>query len=88
MNRLHPILIAIVVGMVAIASGHAAIILNATLTNAQENPPAVPTTPTGAAQTGVIRRRGVHSERLTNCHVVHGRNLQHRCHRDANTGPE
>ena len=50
MRRLHPILIAIVVGMVAITSGHAAIILNATLTNEQENPPAVPTTSTGAAR--------------------------------------
>jgi hypothetical protein len=42
MCRLHPTLIAIVVGMVASASGHA-IVLNATLTNDQENPPAVPT---------------------------------------------
>jgi CHRD domain len=45
MCRLHPTLIAIVVGMVASASGHA-IVLNATLTNDQENPPAVPTTST------------------------------------------
>jgi hypothetical protein len=44
MRRLHPILIVIVVGMMASASGHAVTILSATLTNAQENPPAVPTT--------------------------------------------
>jgi len=44
MRRLNPILIVIVVGMVATASGHAVTILHATLTNAQENPPAVPTT--------------------------------------------
>jgi hypothetical protein len=49
MRRLHPILIVIVVGMVASASGHA-IVLKATLTNAQENPPVVPTTSTGAAR--------------------------------------
>jgi hypothetical protein len=48
MRRLNPILIVIVVGMVATASGHAVTILHATLTNAQENPPAVPTTTTGA----------------------------------------
>ena len=42
MRRLNPILIVIVVGMVATASGHADTILRATLTNAQENPPAVP----------------------------------------------
>jgi hypothetical protein len=41
---LNPILIVIVAGMVATASGHAATILHAILTNAQENPPAVPTT--------------------------------------------
>jgi hypothetical protein len=35
MRRLHPILIAIVVGMLAGATGHASV-LNATLTNAQE----------------------------------------------------
>ncbi|HEY5707322.1 MAG TPA: CHRD domain-containing protein [Terrimicrobiaceae bacterium] len=50
MRRLHPILIVIVMGMVASDSGHAAIVLNATLTNAQENPPVVPTTSTGAAR--------------------------------------
>ena len=44
MRRLNPILIVIVVGMVASASGHADTVLRATLTNAQENPPAVPTT--------------------------------------------
>ena len=44
MRRLNPILIVIVVGMVASASGHADTVLSATLTNAQENPPAVPTT--------------------------------------------
>ncbi len=48
MRRLNPILIVIVVGMVASASGHADTILHATLTNAQENPPAVPTTSTDA----------------------------------------
>jgi hypothetical protein len=47
MRRLNPILIVIVVGMVATASGHAVTILKATLTNAQEIPPAVPTTSTG-----------------------------------------
>ena len=43
MRRLHPILIAIVVGMLASATGHA-IVLNATLTNAQEKrdiPPSI-----------------------------------------------
>ena len=44
MRRLHLILIVIVVGMVTSVSGHADTILSATLTNAQENPPAVPTT--------------------------------------------
>jgi polyisoprenoid-binding protein YceI len=48
MRRLNPTLIVIVVGMVASASGHADTILHATLTNAQENPPAVPTTSTDA----------------------------------------
>ena len=36
MRRLNPILIVIVVGMVASASGHADTVLIATLTNAQE----------------------------------------------------
>jgi hypothetical protein len=48
MRRLNPILIVILVGMVATASGHADTILHATLTNAQEVPPAAPTTSTGA----------------------------------------
>jgi hypothetical protein len=42
MRRLNPILIGIVVGMAASASSHA-IVLHATLTNAQENPPALHT---------------------------------------------
>ena len=50
MRRLHPILIVIAMGMVTSVSGHAVTILSATLTNAQENPPAVPTTSTGAAR--------------------------------------
>ena len=47
MRRLHPLLIVILVGMVATTGGQA-IVLNATLTNAQENPPVVPTTSTNA----------------------------------------
>jgi hypothetical protein len=42
MRRLNPILIGIVVGILASVSGHA-IVLHATLTNAQENPAALPT---------------------------------------------
>ena len=48
MRRLNPILIAIVVGLLASATGHAIVILHANLTNAQENPPAVPTLTSGA----------------------------------------
>jgi CHRD domain len=48
MRRLNPILIAIVVGLLASATGHAIVILHANLTNLQENPPAVPTLTTGA----------------------------------------
>jgi lysozyme family protein len=48
MRRLHPLLIVMVFGMMVTATGHA-IVLNATLTNDQENPPAFPlTTSTGA----------------------------------------
>ena len=47
MRRLNPILIAIVVGLLASATGHAIVILHANLTNAQENPPVgTPTLPT------------------------------------------
>lgn len=47
MRRLHPLLIVMVFGMMVTATGHA-IVLNATLTNDQENPPAFPlTTSTG-----------------------------------------
>ena len=48
MRRLNPILIAIVVGLLASATSHAITILHANLTNAQENPPAVPTLTSGA----------------------------------------
>ena len=42
MRRLHPILIVIVVGMVASASGHADTVLIATLTNDAGDPPPAP----------------------------------------------
>jgi hypothetical protein len=48
MRRLNPILIAIVVGLLASATGHAITILHANLTNARENPPTVPTLTSGA----------------------------------------